>query len=509
MGWNGSGIYSRIHNWVQDNLAGIDILPDRHDAEDDSIAAGINNCIAKDGQNSPSAALPMAGFRHTNVGAAAARTDYAQVAQVQDGAYLYALATGSAGAYTVNLSPAVTALVAGQVIRFKANHSNSGAATLAINGIAAKNIVLTDGTTALSGGEIAGDAFVEVIYDGTAFRLTALKATAFGRDLLDATDAADARTTLALGTSAVKNTGTSGDAVPVLNGAATTWAASITVSGSGLGDYLIARSSDAGSSAGPDLILDRDSGSAAASDNIGVLKWRGNDDGGATELYAQVLGKIVDPTAASEDGALGLGTVIAGSFDTRLWVGAGTYAEGQTDPGAGKANFADVQIAGLSLGWTYTAQTATTSGTTVELTAAIPAGATEIEILFNGVSTDTANQPPLIQLGDAGGYETSGYVGISASIDSTNAVETAVTDGFSAARPGIWAAANVLSGTVQLARWATDEHIWVASGTTSSATEIHWVSGTKTTSQALTSIRLTTTGGAAVFDAGEARVRYR
>jgi hypothetical protein len=159
--------------------------------------------------------------------------------------------------------------------------------------------------------------------------------------------------------------------------------------------------------------------------------------------------------------------------------------------------------------WTYGSQVATTSGTTVELTTAIPAGATEIEILFNGVSTDTANQPPLIQLGDAGGYETSSYVGIGASIDSANAVETAVTDGFSAARPGIWAAANVLSGVVQLVRWATDEHIWVASGTLSSATEIHWVSGIKTTSEALTSIRLNTTGGTATFDAGESRIRYR
>lgn len=39
-----------------------------------------------------------------------------------------------------------------------------------------------------------------------------------------ASDAAGARTNLGLGTAAVKNTGTSGDAVPVLNGAATTWA---------------------------------------------------------------------------------------------------------------------------------------------------------------------------------------------------------------------------------------------------------------------------------------------
>lgn len=42
---------------------------------------------------------------------------------------------------------------------------------------------------------------------------------------------AQVRTTLALGTAAVKNTGVSGDTVPVLNGAATTWAAGATFGG--------------------------------------------------------------------------------------------------------------------------------------------------------------------------------------------------------------------------------------------------------------------------------------
>lgn len=271
-------------------------------------------------------------------------------------------------------------------------------------------------------------------------------------------------------------------------------------------------STDAGAATGPVLELYRNSASPAAADDIGEIRFQGEDDAGGLENYAKVRAVIVDATAASEDGKLTVHTAQAGTSAERLAVGGGLWMAGATggDPGAGKINATDVQVNGAPVGWTYGAQTATTSGTTVELSAAIPTWASEIEILFNGVSTDTANQPPLIQLGDSGGYETTSYVASVGVIEATNCGETDITAGFQTARAGEYDAADAMRGVVRLVRWDTAEHHWIATGTlTASGAEMHFVAGSKTLSDALTSIQLTTPAGAATFDAGEARVRYR
>jgi len=160
--------------------------------------------------------------------------------------------------------------------------------------------------------------------------------------------------------------------------------------------------------------------------------------------------------------------------------------------------------------WTYGAQIATTSGTAVELVNGLADTYREIEIMLAGVSTSAANQPPLLQLGDAGGYETSGYIAEVSIIQDANTNETAITDGFSLTRPTNAGAADLITGILRLSRWDTAEHQWIASGHfITEGAMVHSVCGYKTTSQAMDRIRLTTTGGAATFDAGEARVRYR
>lgn len=82
------------------------------------------------------------------------------------GPYFTAESTGSGGAYVLTLTPAPTSLPNGTWVGFLANHANSGAATLNVNGLGAKAIVTPAGQ-ALSGSEIVVGQPVWVQYYAT------------------------------------------------------------------------------------------------------------------------------------------------------------------------------------------------------------------------------------------------------------------------------------------------------------------------------------------------------
>ena len=69
--------------WQQEAAASVGIIASGHDIHDQDMASGINACLCKDGSNSPTANLPMAGFQHTNVGAATTNGQYVEYAQWQ------------------------------------------------------------------------------------------------------------------------------------------------------------------------------------------------------------------------------------------------------------------------------------------------------------------------------------------------------------------------------------------------------------------------------------------
>lgn len=147
------------------------------------LGTEIANSIAKDGQTTVTANLPMNSKKHTGVADATARTEYAAAGQITDGELVFGgTAAGTADALTISLSPAVTALVEGMRFAFKASASpNTGAATIAINGLTPVALELND--TALSANDILANKWYEGLFDGTAVQIQKLSFTP--GDLID------------------------------------------------------------------------------------------------------------------------------------------------------------------------------------------------------------------------------------------------------------------------------------------------------------------------------------
>lgn len=176
MSRNGSGTYTLP---LADVVAGTTIEAAWANTTLNDIETALTDSLAKDGQTDPSANLPMNTFRHTGVGAASNRTDYAQAAQVVDGA-LHSLTSvgGTVDVITATGPLSVAAYVTGQRFSFTAAGANTGAVTININGIAAVAIT-KNGATALAAGDIANGARVLIEYDGTRFQLVNISSVMF------------------------------------------------------------------------------------------------------------------------------------------------------------------------------------------------------------------------------------------------------------------------------------------------------------------------------------------
>jgi hypothetical protein len=140
------------------------------------------------------------------------------------------------------------------------------------------------------------------------------------------------------------------------------------------------------------------------------------------------------------------------------------------------------------------------SNTVLDFTG-IPSWAKRITVMFSGLSlSSTANI--LVQLGDAGGFETTGYV------SSGSATGTAATISNSTAGMIIRsaAAASITSGIMVLQNITGNS--WVASFSgKQSSTSSSYGGGDKTLSDTLTQVRITTTS-TDTFDAGTVNIMY-
>lgn len=162
------------------------------------------------------------------------------------------------------------------------------------------------------------------------------------------------------------------------------------------------------------------------------------------------------------------------------------------------------QLMGLSHIASGTAVTA--SGTSVDFTS-IPSWVKRITVSISGLSTNGASNP-LIQLGDSGGIEATGYIGAGGNNPNASAnSNTSFTTGFGIVSSN---ASNTLYGALTLTLVNPATNLWVATGVFSvpSGPSMQMVSGSKSLSATLDRVRLTTVNGTDAFDAGTVNVIY-
>jgi hypothetical protein len=140
---------------------------------------------------------------------------------------------------------------------------------------------------------------------------------------------------------------------------------------------------------------------------------------------------------------------------------------------------------------------ASTSGTNFDFTG-IPSWAKRITVMLNGVSTNGTSNV-VLQLGDSGGIETTGYSGgftaFSASSSSSNTTTTNITLYSQAS------AADVFSGLAIIC--LIGSNTWAVSGTMGASVPRSTIFGySKTLSDTLDRVRITGSNGTDVFDAG-------
>jgi hypothetical protein len=203
----------------------------------------------------------------------------------------------------------------------------------------------------------------------------------------------------------------------------------------------------------------------------------------------------------------GQSDVVADSGTDTLTLVAGSGMTITTNAGTDTITFAS--SGGGGSGITLGTPQNSTSGTSIDFTS-IPSGTKSITVMFDGVSM-TSTDEWLLQIGDSGGIETTGYasIGTIAQNSSSSSVGTS-TSGFLLKCNG---SSDVYHGSVTIRLMDSATNTWTAGDGSmyrnGSPPQHVFVSGKKSLSAELDRIRITSTGGTQTFDAGNINIQYQ
>lgn len=167
MAFNGSGTY--VLTAGQPVVAGTDILDSTFNTLTADLATALSTCVTRDGQSPPTTNLPMGSFKLTGLAAGTAAGHSVRFEQLQTGVNKLITVAGTGDVITGVMTPTYGAYTNGDMFTFIVGSTNTTNVTINIDGLGAKAI--TNGTTALTAGELTANRVVVIQYDGTRFQL--------------------------------------------------------------------------------------------------------------------------------------------------------------------------------------------------------------------------------------------------------------------------------------------------------------------------------------------------
>tara|TARA_R110000868_G_scaffold69515_1_gene204573 strand:- start:916 stop:2790 length:1875 start_codon:yes stop_codon:yes gene_type:complete len=172
MAFNGAGVFA-LPTSTNPVVTGTVISSTWANTTLSQIATGLSTCILKDGQQIVTADIPFATHKLTGVAPGTLTTDAANVSQLQNNGATYLTAVAGTNTITASVSsgPTPSAYAAGQIFSFIPANSNTGATTINIGSLGAKNIYAYG--AALASQDIVANIPVQIEYDGTQFNLLA------------------------------------------------------------------------------------------------------------------------------------------------------------------------------------------------------------------------------------------------------------------------------------------------------------------------------------------------
>ena len=148
---------------------------------------------------------------------------------------------------------------------------------------------------------------------------------------------------------------------------------------------------------------------------------------------------------------------------------------------------------------------ASTSGTSIDFTS-IPSWVKRITVMLSGVST-SGTSAVQIQIGDSGGFEITGYSG-SATGGGSGVGSSSMSAGFLIESAASLLAANTRSGNIIITKISANLYsVFGVIGYGNTAISM-MCGGSKTLSDTLTQVRITTVNGTDTFDAGTINIMY-